>query len=250
MGDYLMRDAAPLSEQEWEQLDQVIVKTARQFLVGRRFLDLAGPYGAGLEVVPVGTGAARRHIPLTVISERFRLHWRDIEASRQMGLGLELGPAAQAALACAQQEDSLILQSLMEAADKQVKLGDWSVPDVPLADVVAATETLFTDGFVGPYALVLSPVLHGQTLRVSRGMGRTVEHLIKEVVDGGIYRTQLLSGLQGLVLALGAHNFDLVIGQDLIAAYEGNEGLDHTFCVLETLALRVKRPGAVCKLVG
>jgi len=138
----------------------------------------------------------------------------------------------------------------MEAADKQVKLGDWSAPDVPLADVVAATEALFTDGFVGPYALVLSPVLHGQTLKVSRGMGRTVGHLIKEIADGGIYRTQLLSGSQGLVLALGAHNFDLVIGQDLIAAYEGNEGLDHAFSVLETLALRVKRPGAICRLEG
>jgi len=72
----------------------------------------------------------------------------------------------------------------------------------------------------------------------------------KEIADGGIYRTQLLSGLQGLVLALGAHNFDLVIGQDLIAAYEGNEGLDHAFSVLETLALRVKRPGAICRLEG
>jgi len=50
--------------------------------------------------------------------------------------------------------------------------------------------------------------------------------------------------------ALQAYNFDLVIGQDLIVAYEGNEGLDHAFSVLETLALRVKRPGAICRLEG
>jgi len=50
--------------------------------------------------------------------------------------------------------------------------------------------------------------------------------------------------------ALQAYNFDLVIGQDLIVAYEGSEGLDHAFSVLETLALRVKRPGAICRLEG
>ena len=111
-----------------------------------------------------------------MISERFELYWRDIEASRRTGLGLELGPAVQAALSCVRQEDALILRNLMEAADKQMKLGDWSEPDVPLTDVVAATEALSADGFVGPYALVLSPALHGQTSRISRGMGRTDPH--------------------------------------------------------------------------
>ena len=102
----------------------MVIKTAQRYLVGRRFLDLAGPYGGGLEVVPLGTGETRRHIPLTVISEGFKLHWRDIEASRRTGLVLELGPAAQAALTCVRQEDSLILGGLMEAAEKQVKLGE------------------------------------------------------------------------------------------------------------------------------
>ena len=63
-------------------------------------------------------------------------------------------------------------------------------------------------------------------------------------------RSALLDGDKGLVLSLGAFNFDLVIGQDLITAYQGNEGLDHSFRVLETLALRVKRAGAICKLVA
>jgi uncharacterized linocin/CFP29 family protein len=48
-----------------------------------------------------------------------------------------------------------------------------------------------------------------------------------------------------MVLSLGAYNFDLAVGQDLITAYEGNEGLDHLFKVLETLVVRVKRPDAI-----
>ena len=64
---------------------------------------------------------------------------------------------------------------------------------------------------------------------------------------GGLFRSPLLGKDQGLVVSLGAFNFDLVIGQDLIAAYAGNDGLDQTFKVMETLALRIKQPGAICK---
>jgi uncharacterized linocin/CFP29 family protein len=94
----------------------------------------------------------------------------------------------------------------------------------------------------------LSPALYVQTQRRLAGMGRLVSDLIGDVAKGGLYRTPLLEDGQGLVLSLGSHNFDLVIGQDLTVAYQGNEGLDHSFRVLETLALRIKRPGAICTL--
>jgi len=248
MADYLMRDAAPLTDEEWAHLDKVVVETARRFLVGRRFVEIHGPYGAGLETVPVGTGEGRKHIELTGIEESFMLYWRDIEASRQMGVHLELGLAAQAAMACARAEDELIFDGFLKAANTSVALGDWTQVDAPLANVVEATQKLFADGFFGPYAVVLSPVLYTQTQRVSRGMGRTVGKLIAEVADGGMFRSALLKDGQGLVVSLGAYNFDLVVGQDLITAYQGNEGLDHSFRVLEMLALRIKRPGAICKL--
>ena len=246
MNDYLLRDAAPLTEDEWEHLDEVAVATARQFLVGRRFLELAGPFGPGLETVPVGVGGDRKHIPVTVLKQDFTLFWRDIEANRRLEVPIEAGPAAQAAMACATEEDKMVLDGLAAAAKKNVALGDWADADVPLRDVVAATEALFADGFLGPYAVIVSPGLYVQTQRVNRGMGRMVGDLVKGVASGGVFRSALLKDGQGMVLSLGAYNFDLVVGQDLVTGYEGNEGLDHKFCVLETVALRVKRPGAIC----
>ncbi|MBN1250264.1 MAG: bacteriocin family protein [Anaerolineae bacterium] len=248
MSDYLMREDAPLTDAEWQHVDKAVVETAKQFLVGRRFLDLAGPFGPGLEIVPVGTGDARGYVELSILDATFMLYWKDIEASRKMGVPLETGAAARAAMACARMEDELILSGLIGAAEKSVSLGDWTEPDAPLGDIVKATEALFSDGFFGPYAVVLSPDLYTQTQRVSRGMGRMVSKLINDIVTGGMFRTQLLDEGQGLVLSLGAYNFDLVVGQDLVAAYQGNEGLDHSFRVMETLALRVKRGGAICKL--
>ncbi len=250
MSEYLMRDAAPLSDKEWQAVDSLVVKVARDFLVGRRFLDLVGPFGAGMEMVPVGVGESRKHIRLAAIERSFTLHWRDVEASRKLGVPVELGAAAQAAMACARMEDDMVLRGLWDAAEKSVSVADWGKAEGPLQSVVAATELLFEDGFFGPYALVMSPDLYTQTQRVSHGMGRMVSKLIADIAEGGMFRSQLLGEAQGLVLALGAFNFDLVVGQDLITAYEGNEGLDHNFRILETIALRVKRAGAICKLEG
>lgn len=248
MSDYLMRDDAPLTDGEWKRIDGIVVNIARQFLVGRRVLDLKGPLGGGLEMVPVGTGDARRFVKVQIFGDSFMLYWRDILASRESDVPLETGPAAHAAMTVAQMEDEMIFNSLLEASTKSLGLGDWSQADTPLADVVAATETLYSDGFVGPYAVVLSPALYIHTQRVWEGMGRTVGALIQEVAEGGLFRTPVLHGKPAMVLSLGAYNFDLLVGQDMITAYQGNEGLDHSFRVLETMALRIKRPGAIVKL--
>ncbi len=250
MSEFLLRDAAPLTAGEWQAIDGLVIKVAREFLVGRRLLDLAGPFGAGMEIVPVGVGDARKHIALTVIEQPFMLHWRDVEASRQLGVPVELGSAAQAAMVCARMEDEMVLNGLWDVADKGVPVGDWSKGEAPLQSVVAATQALFEDGFFGPYAVVMSPDLYMQTQRVSPGMGKMVGKLVADVAEGGLFRSPVLGKGQGMVLALGAYNFDLVVGQDLVTAYAGNEGLDHHFQVLETIALRVKRAGAICKLEG
>ena len=122
MMDYLMRDDAPLTQEEWERLDEVVVSMARRLLVGRRFIDLTGPMGLGTQVVPLDTitGAeacvhdeadctcegeecdivrvsSRTFVPVPIIHKDFMLAWRDVEAAHQFGTKLELGPAAAAA---------------------------------------------------------------------------------------------------------------------------------------------------------
>jgi uncharacterized linocin/CFP29 family protein len=245
MSDYLMRGDAPLSDSEWERLDKTVVSAAREFLVGRKFLDLAGPFGAGLEMIPMGTGENREYIPLTVIEQEFTLNWREVEASRKMEMPIPMSAAARASLACARAEDQMILQALMDAAANSISLGDWEDAGGPLAAVSAATEVLVENEAFGPYAVVVSPQLFTKTQRVSRGYGRTVGRLVREVAEGGLFRSPLLGEDEGFVLSLGSYNFDLAVGQDLITAYEGNEGLDHLFKVLETIAVRVKRPDAI-----
>ncbi|MDF1512741.1 MAG: family 1 encapsulin nanocompartment shell protein [Anaerolineae bacterium] len=248
MSGLYMRDAAPLSQEEWAALDHVIVEVAQQFLVGRQFINLVGPLGPGQELVPVGSGEKRKFLPLQLIQQDFTLMWRDIEASRASGFPLEIGPAAQAAITCVRQEDQMIFDTLLKAAEKSVALSDWDSEETPLSDVVKATELLVKDDFFGPYAVILSPSMMTKTQRVSTAAGMLVSKMIKGVAKGGIFQSPLLEKDQGLVVSLGQYNLDLVVAQDLVTAYTGNEGLDHLFTVLESLVLRIKRPGALCKL--
>ncbi len=268
MSDYLMRNDAPLSDAEWARIDDLVVKVARELLVGRRFISLAGPLGAGHQAVPLPTISSsaagepdviqvtdRQFLPLPLIYQDFRLAWRDIEASRQLGLPPELGPAAAASAICARQEDELIFRGdagrkgLLNAEGcHSVSLSNWDESGEAFANVVAAVETLVTAGFYGPFAVALSPALYARTQRIVQGAGRLERKFIEDVAEGGLFRSPILTGNEGLVVALGAHNLDLVVAQDLVTAYLGPEKMDHNFRVMESLALRIKQPGAICTL--
>jgi uncharacterized linocin/CFP29 family protein len=220
----------------------------------------------GVQTVPVmkvgegegGLGVTgRKFLPMHLISQDFRLSWRDIEASEKMGVPIELGPAAAAAAVCARAEDTLIFRGAPEAGYEgllnaegrnSVSLGDWDKDNKPFEVIVAATEELVSAGFYGPFAVVLSPALYSKTQRVTRGMGRLQRKLITDAAEGGIFRSSVLKGPEGFVVSLGSQNFDLAVAQDLITAYLGPEDMDHTFRVLESLVLRIKRPGAICTL--
>ncbi len=132
-------------------LDTTVWDTVRSSS-GRRLLDLAGPFGPDVEMVPKSAPVRKRHyIPLTMIDEPFTLFWQDVEVSRAMGTHLELGKAARRD-GLPRPRDDLILGGLWEQADKAVGLkSDWSKAEGPLDSIVAATE-LFGDGFLGPYA--------------------------------------------------------------------------------------------------
>ncbi|MCC8180150.1 MAG: encapsulin, partial [Planctomycetes bacterium] len=68
---------------------------------------------------------------------------------------------------------------------------------------------------------------------------------VKGMVDGKIFRSSRIEKNHAALVYCDANNMDLVIGQDMITAYLGNEGLDHAFRVMETVVPRIKRPTAI-----
>ena len=275
--DLYMREAAPLSAQEWEAIDEVVVATARANLVGRRFIHLYGPVGAGVAAVWVerfsGVTAATKEIgaqeagepvavssrvllPLVHLSKDFRLDFRDIEAARHLGGMLDPAAAGAAAAMLARAEDELIFYGadgkpgLFTVAGRQsIPRGDsWKEPGSALQTIAQARSQLVAAGAMGPYAVVLSPDLYAQLLRPLGHGGRLELELIKVVADGGVYQSPVLKPGHGAVVSCGRDVLDIVVGEDVRTAYIGTEGINHLFRVLEVLALRIRRPEGICTL--
>ncbi len=285
MDDTLMRHEAPLTAEEWARLDELVVQVARKMLVGRRFLPLCGPLGAGVQTVALDTYAwskgcihyegagpctheacaadcepvsltGRRHLALPLLHKDFSLSWRDIATARQSGIPLDLFPAGGAAAAVAVAEDELIfygsethgLPGLLTAAGQKVSLADWGKPEAAFKNVAAAREVLLKGGFYGPYALVLSTDLYATVQRIMPNTGRLEVQFLGDLATAGVFQAPVLSPRTGLLLSVGPENVDLVVAQDLITAYLGPDHMNHLFRVLESLVLRVKQPGAICLL--
>lgn len=273
---FLNRSDAPLSASDWEILDRTVIEVARRSLVGRRFLNVFGPLGPGVQDVDhdlfAGTGEARVsafggtardlvraerriHENIPLIYKDFMLYWRDLETSRQQGSPLDVSAAAAAAALVAHREDALIFQGeaqmgyegLINASGRTTLVArDWGETGHGFQDVVEARAHLLEAGFAGPYAVVVSPRWFSQLHRVYANSGVLEINHIRELASAGVFQTPALAEGRGLVISIGIQNADLAVGQDLTTAYLGVEDMNYPFRVFESLVLRIKRPGAIC----
>lgn len=257
MEDVYMRDAAPLSPEVWEQIDGLVVSVLKSTLVGRRFVDLVGPLGWGVENAPVtsfttvdGAFVANdaTYIPLKELSAEAIIKAKQLAVAADTPFKLDLGAVASAAIKLAKDEDKLILQGLLDAGSKnKAAMGDWNVFGTAFKNLAAATARLQNAGFDAPYVLVLNPTKYAQlagSMEPYRSELEMVEHLVK----GGIFQSPVMPEDKVLVASPKGWNFDMVVGQDAVAAYIGNVGLDQHLRLFETVALRVKLPGSICVL--
>jgi len=277
---YLNRADSPLSSADWELIDNTVIEVARRSLVGRRFLHVFGPLGAGVQDVDydlfTGTGQAqvavfgetetsrvrakrRIHENIPIIYKDFMLYWRDLETSRQLNHPLDVGAAAAAASIVAQKEDALIFngdaecgyEGLMNVTGRNMLVRrDWKEAGNGFQDVVDARAKLLEAGFNGPYAVIVNPTWYSQLHRVYANSGVLEINHVRELATAGVFQAPALQDGQGLILSVGIQNADLAIGQDLITAYLGVEKMNHPFRVFESLVLRIKRPGAICTFEG
>ena len=273
---YLQRDQAPLSADQWAALDRAVVQTARASLVGRRFLSLAGPFGPGVEALPSdtlsGAGAGqvdllgtaegdvigaerRRYLPLPIIYKDFWVHWRDLESARQLSLPLDTSKAAAAASICAQAEDRLIfdgdpalgLDGLRAVEGRQTPgMRDWGAAGQAFADVVDGVRLLTAAGFPGPYALAVSPRLYAELNRVFDNTGVLELEQVEKLARRGVYPASVLSEPAAVLVDSGAQNVDLAVAVDFSTAFVESTNLNYHMRVVESLVLRIHRPGAIC----
>lgn len=269
---------APLNETEWKTLDETAIEAARRQLVGRRFIDLYGPLGPGVQSVPndlyenwgadgeidllgdalsLASPARRVQLPIPMIYKDFVLYWRDIEQAKTLDMPIDTTPAAYAATECARLEDDLIfngskkfdLPGLMNVPNRLVHVrGDWEKSGQAFEDIVQAINKLIQKGHTGPYALVVSPRLHSLLRRVHENSNVLEIERVRDLMTEGVYQSPAIQGDKGVIVSTGIHNLDLTIAEDFQSAYLGNEQMNHLFRIYACVVLRIKRPSAICVL--
>lgn len=276
----LLRRDNPLTDDEWNRLQTAVVQVATRMLVGRRFLDLYGPLGPGVQTVQydryknatpgvidfhgdapsaaIGIEASR-YAPIPMIYKDFQINWRDLDAARRFGIPLDTSSAAAAGAFCASSEDRFIfngdktlgIEGLLNCSgSSSLAMRNWDEAGAGFADVVDATRKLLEAGHHGPYAMVLSPKRFAQLHRIYERTGVLEIRTIRDLVTDGVFQSDLLEDDQGVIVATGYPNFDLALGLDLRIAYLGEENLNMRLRVLECALLRIKHPDAICVLTG
>lgn len=276
--EFLKRSESPLTDSQWQEIDKVVVETARKSLVGRRFIEITGQFGpsvqfATLDVIDSGQYGAcglfgetdcgvvkvkdRRYTPLPIIYKDFKYHWRDIEASKKLGIPLDLSIPAVAAQQVSVAEDKLIFHGDVEAGfygllnvpgRNTVNLSDWSVSGEAFQNILSAVVKLNEQGFYSNFALILNPRDYAMLHRLYGNSGTLEIDQIKKLFDVGVFTTPVIPQLSAVIVATGIENMDIFLAQDMITAYHNYENMDHYFRVFEILALRIKRPESICTI--
>ncbi len=264
--DYLSREGAPISAELWNKIDEAVTSMAKRILVGRRFLSIYGPLGAGVQSINIDTTEVeetegnpkvikgRRYEQIPLIYEDFSLLWRDLETSEQSDMPVDLSAADRAGAAISKKEDELIFfgseelsyEGLLTAKGiTKIQKGNWNEGENPVKDISTGLTKFLERGLVGRNALVLSPNLLLQLQRIQPGTGITEYERLSKMVNGNIFSTPVMGSDKAVLINAEPHNMDLVIGQDIAASYLETKDLNHYFRIIETVLPRIKNKDAV-----
>lgn len=265
--DVLARDTVSFSDEFWANIDKTVVDTVKTHIIGRRFLSLFGPLGAGVRSInidDINSGeefnngyvktTGRRFVELPQLYADFVLTWRDIEHSKSTGQPLDLSKVKQAAQAIALKEDSLIffgneflgLEGLLTAeGTTKLQRSDWTVADNAFKDIAKGLSVLRSKFLIGRYSLVLSPDLYVQLQHIHPGLGMMEEERISKMLDGHLYNAPVLGSNKAVLVCADSQYMDLAVGKDIETAYLESRDLNHAFRIIETVALRIKNKEAV-----
>ena len=263
--EWLRRNAAPLSEKVWKEIDEIAAAMFKQTVVARRIVDFDGPRGWNHVATQLGTfkpakepqssPKVRLSIPdvmlLTEIRSDFTISWADIDIFERVGPTLESKAIEDAARETALAEDSLIFfgisysPGILKSHDSpRVALSDWSVPGRVVTDLLAAVEKLDSLGVKGPYEVVLSTQHYYSYLRQTGDGGGYPAAKQLGIVLAKVYSSPVING--AALFSTRGGDYLVTVGGDFIVGYRWHDDTSvHLFCV-ETIAAQLQTPEAVC----
>lgn len=265
--EWLRRNAAPLSDKVWKEVDDLALSMFKQTVAARRIVDFDGPRGWNHVAAQLGTfkpaqpvkpfGKIRLSVPdvmlLTELRADFVIAWADIDIFERVGPRLESKLIEEAARDLALAEDALAFYGtsnspglLSSRETPRVSMSDWSQPGRLVADLLAAVEKLDTLGVKGPYEAVMAPHHYYSYLRQTGEGGVYPAAKQLGIVIAKVYSSPAVDG--AVLFSTRGGDFMITVGGDFTVGYRAHDDKAvHLFCV-ETIAARVLTPEAACQI--
>ncbi len=285
-------ETGQLTDEEVRFIDTTIVQTVYPILIGRQLFPRVNMADAGFlsnryyretdmsaaTISMTGETQVRDNVKATevdvklpVISKDFKLHWRDVIAARRRSEPLDMANIRNAARQVAEEEDKLLLSgeysgwpalgiegltSQPTNGNTEASAGAW--PANSVTDIKDAIEEEFTDGYYGPYALILTPAQYVGLLVKYSGERSYLAFIQTDILPVGskvLVSPNIFAeddGVQdsAILCQPGADNFDMLVAQDTTSYMVQDEDMNTLGKVYEVVAPRIKRPASICEITG
>ncbi len=261
--DYLKRSLAPLTNEAWEEIDELAKQVLVSQLSARKFVDVIGPKGWDYSAVSLG----RTHIPNVEGPEGVRFGIRKvnplIETRVQFDVNKweldnvsrgckdpELDNLEDAAKKAAKFEENIIYNGFEQAGIKGLSKTAELKLDLPddakdyLSIIPQCINMMSDSGIGGPYALILSPEQWKSFVKADTQY--PLEKHIKEVLGIKIIISKVIDN--AYVVSMRGGDFELTLGTDFSLGFEYQDGDKIKLYVVETLTFNIYEPRSFVKI--
>ncbi|HWE09619.1 MAG TPA: family 1 encapsulin nanocompartment shell protein [Solirubrobacteraceae bacterium] len=262
MSNHLLRSHAPISDSNWQLIDDEARERLAVALAARKLVDFSGPHGweysamnlgrvEGLTAAPCQgvTGARRRVLPLVEVRAEFALSREELRDDDRGAADADVEPLDRAAHQIAVAENRAVFHGWSEGAitgitevspHSGLELGDH--PDGYRRPVASALEQLLRAGIGGPYALALGNEQYKRVVESAEHGGYPLLEHLRKIIDGEIVWAPGVEG--AVVLSLRGDDFLFEVGQDLSVGYRDHDADVVRLYLEESFSFHVATPEA------
>jgi uncharacterized linocin/CFP29 family protein len=263
--NHLLRDAAPISDAAWTEIDREVRERLVPSLAARRLVDFAGPSGWEHAAVALGRvtdvdppvdglrARQRRVVPLAELRADFSVTRDELRDLDRGAVDLDFDAADEAARRIAEAENVAVFHGWAAAGIVGIAGASEMAPIVAAEDfadypkhVAKAVETLLSAGVSGPYGLALGPEAYTGVVETTEEGGLIVFDHLREILGGPIVRAVGVTG--AIVLSQRGGDFLFESGEDLSVGYESHDADTVNLYIEESFTFRVATPDAAVAL--
>jgi uncharacterized linocin/CFP29 family protein len=267
MSNHLLRPHAPISDGNWQLLDDEARERLAPALAARKLVEFSGPHGWDYSATNLGRVAAiasapcdgvtalrRRVLPLVEIRAEFTISRSELRDEDRGAADADLEPLDRAARQVAVAENKAVfhgwpdasIQGITEVTPHQIALGEQ--PDKYPRPVAAAVEELLNSGISGPYALALGSAQYRRVVQTAENGGYPLLEHLRKIIEGPLVWAPGVDG--AVVVSERGDDFLFESGQDLSIGYLDHDADSVRLYLEQSFSFHVATPEAAVALTA